>query len=163
MKPRASLTLLLMLCAWLASGCELQKIVEAQRAIEATESSSGSPTPTPSCDDFDQYDSLNDCQQTTRANCQSEWRTFSNGGIALCYYPVPGWEACSTQNADWIYTPYTATVCQVGATVTHWKARSVFGCSSAICACLNPQALITTCTLGLDCPTPTPSPMPTCP
>jgi hypothetical protein len=145
------------------SGCDLQKMEEAQRAAIAASSSPSSPTPTPSCGDFSEYDTYADCVHTTSANCNSQWQTFSNGGAALCYFPVDGWQGCTPTSADWIYTPYTATVCKVGATAVYWKARSVIGCSSAVCACQNVQQVVDTCTLGVDCPVPTPSPMPACP
>ena len=144
------------------SGCDLQKLQEAQRAVAASSVVAATPTATPSCANFSEYDTYLACQAATYANCNSEWQTFTGGGTALCYYPVPGWANCLPPTVtDWVYTPYTSTVCQIGITAVYWKSRSVIACGSAICACMTAPVTTTTCTGG-GCPGPTPSPMPTC-
>ncbi len=126
------------------------------------------PTPTFTCSYYLGYDTLGDCQSETQARCTSEWQTFPTGGIALCYKPVAGYEACAVAvpTWDWVYTTYSAWCdTQVAPPLVFRKTRSLIGCSSAICNCSTTPDLSATCTNGVDCPAsvlvaPTPGPCP---
>jgi hypothetical protein len=95
----------------------------------------------------DYYNTLTDCEGATAANCTSEWKTFASGGVALCYKPVAGWEACLTSPAQFIYTPWSS--CTAGTGITFERYRSTLGCSSTVCACTG-EALVNVC---VDFPT----------
>lgn|GEM_PF-3080535 len=128
------------------------------------------PTPAFTCENYyDQpngdtttrsFSTLVDCQTTTQANCDWAWEPFPEGTSALCYSPIPGWGACSTTPASWIYTPWNVS-CHVSGSV-YRVVRSIVGCSSSICICSDPQLIQEDCTDGTDCPVTIPvSPDPT--
>jgi hypothetical protein len=117
------------------------------------------------CSYYSQFDSLSDCQTSTGANCDWSWKVFPTGGTSLCYAPLPGWETCIATPPSWIYTPWNMN-CRKSTPATDYEyARSVVSCSSAICACLDPQTISGTCTYGTDCPFNIvgPTPTPSCP
>lgn len=148
MKEWIRVTIMIMV---LFSGC---KAIEKKAFIRQATTA---PTATPSytCSYYSEYDDLSTCQTTSLANCTSEWQTFPSGGIALCYKPVVGWEACSITPPSWTYSVWSAW-CDTGTTdlaanKIYRENRSLITCSSAICACLSAQVLTRICTDSVDC------------
>ncbi|MBS1960246.1 MAG: hypothetical protein JST80_12285 [Bdellovibrionales bacterium] len=146
-----------LLIAMTLAGCDLQKMAETEREINAA---TGTGTVSYDCTYFGQYNTYNDCVGDTYANCSTAWQTFPTGGVGVCYYPVTGWEMCKQTTTDWVYTAWN--VCQVGVSTTLNLSRSVIGCSSAICACMYDPTLTSSCTVGSCGTLTTPTPMPTC-
>lgn len=142
----------LMLVNWL-SACGIADISERSVLKLSTSSS----LITYDCSYFTEfpYDTLADCNNTTLANCIGEWKTFPNGGVSQCYGMVEGGDICLTLSpaADWEYTAYE----QFGSAMAdpYNLVRSLIGCSSDICACLNPVETTLTIAKPADCPSST--------
>ena len=120
---------------------------------------SPTPTPTYTCAYESMFDTLDSCQTATLANCSSQYVTFPNGGIAQCFGPATGWQSCLLSPATWTYSVYQA--CADSGSGLYYGSRSVIGCSSTTCACLDTQVTKSpaSCALGSgDCATPTPPP-----
>jgi hypothetical protein len=115
-------------------------------SLSATDTSTSSYA----CNYFSGYDSLAACETASVSNCSSTWESFPTGGVALCYFPPSGYQACLVTPPawDWIYTPYSDW-CDTGTTSgpdeVYKKTRSVISCSSALCYCNNPQVTTQTC------------------
>ncbi len=146
--------------AFMLGSCS--KVQDTALPVSATALSSG-VTATFSCSYFSQYDTQASCQSATGAVCSAVWQNFPSGGTGLCYLPAEGWESCLATPPTLIYTTYSW--CSTSTLNVYQGARSVLGCSSSICTCNDVPALLTTCTLGTDCPAvvsavPTPAPCP---
>jgi hypothetical protein len=149
----------LMLIAFSMTACNA--VTETTRDLSGA-IVSPSATPVFNCSYYAEYDSMTDCQTTTFANCDWEYKVFPTGGISACYKPVTGWESCSTASTDWIYTPWTVMCRKPGGSgLTYRVARSTVSCGSTVCACLNPQVVQIDCDDGVDCPVSVPIPSPT--
>jgi hypothetical protein len=111
------------------------------------------------CTYYGEFDTLNDCQYSTLANCNLDLQTVPSGAVDTCYAPVTGYEVCTSTPTDWIYTTWNVTCQNAGV---YQENRSVIGCSSNICACLNAQTIQATCTDDASCeiPATTPTPVP---